>query len=271
MRYGNYSFGPGFGLTPAVKGIMLANAVVFVLQMIAGYSMVVYFGLVPQLIVHKGFIWQLVTYMFLHGGFFHILFNMFAVWMFGTEIERYWGTREFIKFYFICGIGAGLLTLLTSLSSVTPTIGASGAVYGILVAFAMMFPDRYIYVYFFFPVKAKYLVVFFAALEFFASWNPEQSGVAHLAHLGGMLIGYLYLKFDWRIDGFFRKFQQISSNRKERSKQRKEEQRQRLMEEVDRILDKINKQGMESLSKEEKKKLDQASHLLSENKEFKPK
>src|SRR5574341_617187 len=96
MRYGNYSFGPGFGLTPAVKGIMLANGVVFVLQMIAGYSMVVYFGLVPQLIIHKGFIWQLVTYMFLHGGFFHILFNMFAVWMFGTEIERYWGTREFI-------------------------------------------------------------------------------------------------------------------------------------------------------------------------------
>jgi membrane associated rhomboid family serine protease len=266
MRQGYYSFGPGYGLTPAIKWLMIANGIVFALQLVSGYTMVMYFGLVPQLVIHKGFLWQFVTYMFLHGGIFHILFNMFALWMFGTEIERYWGTREFTKYYFICGIGAGILTFLTSLSSVIPTIGASGAIYGILVAFAMMFPDRYIYVYFFFPVKAKYLVVFFAAVEFFASWNPQQSGVAHLAHLGGMLIGYLYLKLDWRIEGFFRKFQQMSSERRERVKHRKEEQRRRLMEEVDRILDKINKQGMESLTKEEKKKLDQASHLLSEKK-----
>src|SRR4030066_2133991 len=150
MRYGNYSFGPESGLPPAVKWLLIANGSVFVLQILGGVEMVMYFGLVPQLIIHKGFIWQLVTYMFLHGGVFHILFNMFAVVMCGTELERYWGTREFIKFYFICGIGAGLLTLLTSLSSATPTIGASGAVYGILVAFAMTFPGRYICVFFFF-------------------------------------------------------------------------------------------------------------------------
>src|SRR3972149_5122203 len=268
MRYGSYSFGPGFDLTPGVKWLLLANVAVFVFQLAAGFTLVMYFGLIPQLVIHKGFIWQFVTYMFLHGGIFHILFNMFALWMFGAEIERYWGTREFVKYYFLCGIGAGILTFVTSLSSGTPTIGASGAIFGILVAYALMFPDRYIYLYFFFPVKAKYLVAFFAVVEFFASFNHTPDGIGHFAHLGGMLIGYLYLKFDWRIDNFFRKFQQIGNNRKQRARQRKEEQKKRLMEEVDRILDKINKKGMASLTRDEKRRLDQASHLLSENKEI---
>src|SRR4030067_278071 len=267
MRQGHYSFGPEYGLTPAVKWLLIANGSVFVLQMLGGFEMVMYFGLVPQLIIHKGFIWQFATYMFLHGGIFHILFNMFALWMFGAEIERYWGTREFVKFYFLCGFGAGVLTFLPSLSSLVPTIGASGAVFGILVAFAMLFPNRYIYLYFFFPVKAKYMVAFFAVLEFFASFQHTSDGIGHFAHLGGMLIGYLYLKFDWRIENFFRKFQQIGSQRKERARQRKEEEKRHLMEEVDRILDKINKQGMRSLTREEKKTLDEASHLLSERKE----
>src|SRR4030065_634034 len=142
MRYGNYSFGPESGLPPAVKWLLIANGSVFVLQMLGGFEMVMYFGLVPQLIIHKGFIWQFATYMFLHGGVFHILFNMFALWMFGAEIERYWGTREFVKFYFLCGFGAGVLTFLTSLSSLVPTIVASGAFFGFLVAFSLMFLDR---------------------------------------------------------------------------------------------------------------------------------
>jgi hypothetical protein len=149
-----------------------------------------------------------------------------------------------------------------------PTIGASGAIFGVLVAYAMIFPDRYIYVYFFFPVKAKYLVAFFAVVEFYASLEHTPDGIGHFAHLGGMAIGYLYLKFDWRIGGFFRKFQEINYRRRERARQRKEEQRKRLMEQVDRILDKINRQGMESLTKDEKRLLDEASHLLSENKEI---
>src|SRR3990172_6324667 len=115
MRHGHYSFGPGYEMTQAVKWLLIANGVVFMLQLLSDNHMIYYFGLVPQLIIHKGFLWQFGTYMFLHGGMFHILFNMFALWMFGSEIERYWGTREFLKYYFLCGIGAGLLTFFTSL------------------------------------------------------------------------------------------------------------------------------------------------------------
>lgn len=276
MRYGNISFGPGTGISPAVKWLMLANGGVFFAQYFLlpligpDYLLnlsIQLFGLVPYWITHKFFLWQFFTYMFLHGGVFHILFNMFALWMFGTEIERYWGTGEFVKYYFLCGVGAGLITFISSLSSVTATIGASGAIFGVLVAYAMMFPDRYVYVYFFFPVKVKYLVAFFAVVEFFASLGHTPDGVGHFAHLGGMLIGYIYLKFDWRISGFFRKLQQMGFQRQERARERKEEAKRRLLEDVDRILDKINREGMESLTKEEKKRLDQASHHLSENKE----
>ncbi|MCI0530429.1 MAG: rhomboid family intramembrane serine protease [candidate division Zixibacteria bacterium] len=266
----SYNFGPGGGLPQAVKWLLMANVGVFALQLLVGseyYRMVLYLGLVPQLIIQKGFIWQFVTYMFLHGGVFHILFNMFALWMFGSEIERYWGSREFLKYYFLCGVGAGLLTFVTSLSSTVPTIGASGAIFGVLVAYAMMFPDRYIYIYFVLPVKTKYLVVFFAIIEFFASVNHTPDGIGHFAHLGGMLIGYLYLKLDWRIGNFFRKIKQAGHSWQERSRQKKEEEKRMLLLEVDRVLDKINRQGMDSLTKGEKKLLDDASAILSKKKE----
>ncbi|MEW5807290.1 MAG: rhomboid family intramembrane serine protease [Acidobacteriota bacterium] len=161
------------------------------------------FGLVPTFVIRHLWIWQPVTYMFLHGGFGHILFNMFTLWMFGSDMERYWGTSKFLKYYFITGVGAALLTVAFTPTSGNPTIGASGALYGILLAFGLTFPNRPIYIYFIIPVKAKHLVLFFALLEFYFSWTYTGDGIAHLAHFGGMLIGYLYIKRVWRVRAIF--------------------------------------------------------------------
>lgn len=200
----------GFGMmTPGVKNLLLANIGVFILQMFApglDRVMIEYFGLVPILALQHLFIWQFVTYMFLHGGLGHIFFNMFALWMFGVELERTWGTREFLKFYFLTGIAAGLSTALFSWGSNIPTIGASGAIYGILAAYALFFPDRYVYLYLLFPIKMKYLAIILGVLEFVAARNQAQSGIAHVAHLGGMVVGYFYLRYKYRHWGIGKDF-----------------------------------------------------------------
>ena len=257
-----------------MKYLLLVNVGVFFLEFLWGAELIYVFGLTPAL-VKKGFIWQLVTYMFLHGGFFHILFNMFALWMFGCDIERAWGTREFLKYYFITGVGAGFFTFFLSFNSHIPTIGASGAIFGILVAFVMMFPDRPIYLYFLLPIKAKYLVIFFAVIEFLASFRHTSDGIGHFAHLGGMVIGYIYIKSDWRLSSFFRLSRYLGYLRELRLRHRmkvinkKREREQRLLERVDQILDKINQVGYENLTKEEKKSLEEASQLLSQQSERK--
>ncbi len=271
--YRTFSFGPG-GVTKAVKYLLLVNVGIFFLEMLWGSELIYIFGLTPAL-VKKGFIWQLVTYMFLHGGFFHILFNMFALWMFGCDIERSWGTKEFLRYYFITGVGAGFFTFFLSFNSHIPTIGASGAIFGVLVAFAMMFPDRPIYLYFLFPIKAKYLVIFFAVIEFLASFRHTTDGIGHFAHLGGMVIGYIYIKSDWRIFRFFRFSRYLGYLKELRYRHRmkvvnkKREREQKLLERVDQILDKINLVGYDNLTKEEKKTLEEASQLLSQQSERK--
>ncbi len=146
--------------------------------------------------------WQLVTYGFLHGDMMHILFNMFALWMFGVQLENTWGTRRFGIYYFVCVIGAGLIQLVvTTMGAVNgipiPTLGASGGVFGILLAFGMMFPNQPIYLYFLVPIKAKWFVIGYGALELWAGITGTQSGVAHFAHLGGMLFGFLLILY-WR-------------------------------------------------------------------------
>jgi membrane associated rhomboid family serine protease len=270
-EYRTFGFGPR-GITKAVKYLLLINLGVFVLELLWGSELIHLFGLTPAL-VKKGLIWQLVTYMFLHGGLFHLLFNMFALWMFGCEIERTWGTREFVKYYFVTGIGAGLLTFILSFNSNIPTIGASGAIFGILVAFALMFPNRPIYLYFLFPVKAKYVVIFFAVIEFLASFQHTSDGIGHFAHLGGMVVGYVYIKSDWRIPALFRFSSYLVYLRNFRHKRRlkavdkKREREQRLMERVDQILDKISQVGYENLTRDEKKTLEQASQHLSKQEE----
>ena len=146
-------------------------------------------------------VYQFLTYMFLHGSFTHILFNMFALWMFGYVLENYWGSRRFLFYYLVCGIGAGLCNLIVP--GWTITVGASGAVYGILLAFGMMFPNERIYLYFIMPIKAKWFVIGYAAIELLDGLFMTSDGIAHFAHLGGMLVGLILILY-WRKHPFSR-------------------------------------------------------------------
>jgi rhomboid family protein len=194
-----YRFGPG-PMTPAVKLLLYLNVGMFVISWIAP-GIVVWLGLQPVAVITRLRIWQPVTYMFLHAGPSHILFNMLALWMFGVDLERLWGRDFFLKYYFIAGVGAAGTTILLALvpgetgtvmwSSVT--IGASGAIYGLLVAYALSFPNRPIYLYLLFPIPARVFVLIMGAIAFMSSIG-DQGGIANSAHLGGLLVGYLYLK-----------------------------------------------------------------------------
>lgn len=248
-RPGGFSIMP-----PAIKLIIITNVIVFFFQYFTPLRRILMdFGALWTLDSGQFEIWQLVTYMFLHGGFLHILFNMFALWMFGAEIENYWGTQQFTIYYFTCGVGAGLINILLT-SGMYPTVGASGAVYGVLLAFGMMFPDRYIYIYFLLPIKAKYLVILYALLEFIASFDQAASGVAHFAHLGGMAIGYIYIKVMQRELPFQSWFEKtFTTNVSRTSSSRSSSNRRITQDRIDEILDKISRSGYESLTSEEKR------------------
>ena len=193
-----YAIGPG-GISPAVKLLLITNVVLFFMNMIVGDAMTLRLGLSPQAVFEQMALWQPVTYMFLHstGGIGHILFNMLALWMFGTDLERTWGTRFFTKYYFITGIGAAATTMALGWFSdsiyYSITVGASGAIYGLLVAYAIYFPHRTIY-YIIFPIPARVFVIIAGAIAFLSSMGGPGGGVGHAAHLGGLVVGYLYLK-----------------------------------------------------------------------------
>ncbi len=287
--FGGFTFFP-----PVLKKIIIINVIVFfisiVLQMIkvtpyatAYLYMQKYFALLP---FDSGFLpWQLITYQFMHdvNSLGHILFNMFILWMFGMELENIWGSRKFLVFYLVGGIGAGILQLLSM--PLAPTIGASGAVYAVMVAFAMMFPDRYIFLWFLIPVKAKYLIGFFVILEFLSV--GQMSFVAHTAHIGGAITGLIWIlldrKYHFNVDSIFNLFQrskdtfnktkndynfrkpkrdssnstdvkeaefyEINNNKSEEISQ----------DEIDRILDKISQSGYQNLTEKEKRILFEAS------------
>jgi rhomboid family protein len=191
------SFGGG-SVTPAVKFLLIVNTAVFALQTLIGsrldQQLTFYFGLVPPLVLQNLYLWQLFTYQFLHGGLFHLLFNMLAVWMFGCDLERRWGSAFFLRYFFITAIGGGFLNTVFLPNQMGPSIGASAGVYGILLAYGLIYPDRIVYFYFLFPIKMKHFVWIIGAIAFYNSISSGQSGIAHLAHLGGMIFGYLYLR-----------------------------------------------------------------------------
>ena len=194
----SYSIGPG-PMTPGVKLLLIANAVVFLVQW-AVPNFVLYFGFTPELFFERFWIWQPATYLFLHADPLHLLFNLLVLWMFGIDLERRWGQQVFLRYYFVCGIGAGLTSLAASwlplpfadILYISPTIGASGAIYGLLLAFGLLFPERIIY-FFIFPVPARIYVIIAGALVLWSSIKDPAGGTAHIAHLGGMVVGYLYL------------------------------------------------------------------------------
>jgi len=211
--------------TPSVKILLIATAATFFLQAITqrflGFYLEPLFGLVPYLVTHRFFLWQPFTYLFLHGGVFHLLFNLLVLWMFGCELERVWGQRFFLKYFFVCGTGAGIVVALLSSSSLVPTIGASGALYGVLLAYGLLFPDRQILLWFVLPIRAKHFVLFIGAIAFYSTLTLPGSGISHLAHLSGLLIGYLYLRgwghvrrlqkqyLEWKLKRLKKKFRVI--------------------------------------------------------------
>ncbi len=200
--FGGFQFFP-----PAIKFLLIANGGVFLFEMLfgafhtAGHESLAayieqYFALWP-LDSHLFFPWQLISYMFLHQGFSHILFNMLALWMFGVEVENAWGTKKFVTFYLICGLGGALSHLMLSGmfgAGGGPLIGASGAIFGVLVAFGLMFPNRPIYFFplFFIGIPAKFFVAGYMALEVYLTWNGTDN-ISHLAHLGGAVTGIVYI------------------------------------------------------------------------------
>jgi membrane associated rhomboid family serine protease len=198
----NVSLGPG-PMTQAVRIIVFANIAVFVAMLVARPFIQGLFGLSPEAVLTQGRIWQLATYLFLHADIFHILFNMLAVWMFGVDLERRWGTLAFVRYYAVVGIGAGVSMVAVSLlpfaatqsTYFATTIGASGAVYGLLMAWAIIFPHRTILFLGVFPLTARVFVLIMGAIAF--TQAVSQGGgttVAHMAHLGGLLAGWWYLK-----------------------------------------------------------------------------
>jgi len=251
------------GITPAVKYLILVNSGIFISELLFRLKWSTLFGLAPAYF-WRGYIWQPVTYMFLHGGIFHLLFNMLVLWMFGTTLEQTWGTRKFLLFYFICGIGAGLLNALITPGSPVPIIGSSGAIYGLLMAFAILFPDQLIYIWGIFPVRAKYFIIVIGLVEFMTAVSTSQSGVAHVAHLGGMFFGLVYMKWDdWR--------RAVSGRHVERRRDRhlkvvwdREQEKQRLQKEIDKLLDKIGESGLDSLTEEEHELLKKTGEKITE-------
>ncbi len=302
--FGGFSF-----LPPVIKKLLIINGIVFFIQILAQSMR---FGGIPgELYLNKFFAlvplsgidysmgngdtfsmiflpWQLITYQFMHGGFWHIAMNMFILWMFGMEIENYWGSKKFLIFYLLAGVVGGLLHLVASpfVSGGAPTIGASGAVYGVMVAFAMFFPDRYIYIYFLLPVKAKYLVVILMVFEFMSVESMDL--VAHLVHIGGAASAVIFIlldrKYHFNFDRLFSGAAKSSSSSSGSDFNFKQTFRRPFKKEggveeakfyeinsqsksdeaidqgeIDRILDKISQSGYQNLTEKEKRILFEAS------------
>ena len=282
----------GFSILPvAVKNLLIVNGIFFLATITMDYvwhiDLAQYLGLhyigASDFRPH-----QFVTYMFMHGSFSHLFFNMFALWMFGNALESYWGPKRFLIFYFVCGIGAGItqeivqyiqyattlegyenvriaanqiITMQEYLNMMT-TVGASGAVYGILLAFGMTWPNSRIYIYFAIPIKAKWFVILYGVLELFSGLRGVDN-VAHFAHLGGMVFGLILILYwrrgelDWlsklksRFGGIKNSYGDWSYQRpksdEQYNKERADDQKR-----IDEILDKISKSGYDNLTKEEK-------------------
>ena len=296
-------------MPPVTKNLLIVNVLVFMATWVferSGTDLTSLFGL--HFFLASDFrVYQFLTYMFLHGGFTHILFNMFALWMFGSVMERVWGPKKFLFYYIVCGVGAGIIQELVQYAdymiqglaayqyvnaggvqmttgtyiNLWTTIGASGAVYGILLAFGMIFPNERLFIIPFpFPIKANWLVTGYVPFKLFPAMSGPGDGVAHMAHLGGMLFGFLLIRY-WQkhpdssqrfgrshgqefFDNLRHKFDERQRNshmkaeptggRRETDEEYNMRQRKN-QEEIDAILDKIRRSGYDSLTKEEKQKL----------------
>jgi membrane associated rhomboid family serine protease len=266
-----------FALTPWVRGLLFANAAVFFLQItvFTGPWFVETFGFSPGRILEQW--WTPLTYMFVHGGFLHLAFNMLVLFVFGPRVEDRMGGREFIAYYVVCGLGGAALSFGLMLTTpAVSVIGASGAVLGVALAYAMFWPNQEIYVFPLpMPVKVKWLVAFIAGQEVLAAAFSPGSNVAHLAHLGGLLFGFVFLRIEGSVrrrahEVFTRpRVPHVVPPRARKARERvtsPEPPADRTpYDEVDRVLDKISESGLDSLTPDEQRLLDEVSRRLRSN------
>jgi membrane associated rhomboid family serine protease len=277
------------GMTPGVKALLIANLAVFIVQTVMrDYSgrevgsLTGLLGFIPGRAVFGLEIWRFVTYMFLHGGIGHILFNMLGLWMFGAQIESRWGRGPFLLYYLVCGLGGaatyGLFNLF-GIEAFVPMVGASGAVYGILLAYGMMFPEAIILIGLILPMKAKYAVILFGLIELLSTFSGGGGGVAHLAHLGGMGAGFVFLRLTipslragtglgnpWRKLRGKRRLRVVRAETGRAQNPRPADTGRPAgsppptadRAQVDAILDKISREGLQSLSAQEQEILRRA-------------
>lgn len=281
MSSGKYRITFGASLSPAVLVLLIINFSIFILQLIASFVpfsqnasyedvLKLFLGLNHVGFYQNHYVWQIFTYMFLHGGWIHIIFNLLTLWMFSGDLERLWGTKRFVIYYLLSGIGAGLCIAAMNAfmasrfpgSSMIPTIGASGALYALLLAYGMTWPNREVLLYFLFPIKIKYLLLFFGLIEFFgtiSSMRSSTDSISHIGHLGGLLAGFIILQI-WKFSktskyGFFGYF---LARRRFKKKRHEIDMRIKAKQTIDDLLDKIARQGISSLTDKEKRDLDWA-------------
>ena len=256
--------GSSISIPGGVKFLLIANIVVFILLELSGEKNFFFrsFGLVPNLVWEKFKIWQLFTYLFIHGDLLHILLNMFMLWVCGQDLENQWGGKDFFLFYFICGIGAGFITVLFNIHSITPIVGASGAIYGLLIAYGFTYPNRILLLYGLFPVKAKYVVLGFGFVAFIASFSANQSNISHITHLSGMIIGFIFICFNLNCNGLRVWYFRLRLKNTTKKFFDTNNETAHMKQKVDEILDKLNDSGWESLTDKEEKYLIQASKKL---------
>jgi len=236
-----------------VNKIVLINVVVFLVQNVFGPGFNTLFAYQPRMLIEHLWIWQPLTYMFLHGSFGHLFFNMLMLWFLGTTIENVWGGRRFIKYYITCGLGGALAFTIFNFNG--GVLGASGAILGVLLAYGMMFPDNYLLIYFFLPVKAKYFVTFIALLNL-AYGVSGMGGIAYFAHLGGMAAGLLFFPREIKSSTLWRR---MARHQAHHTEARREKWRDQEGTKIDSILDKIASKGYENLSATEKRILENYS------------
>jgi membrane associated rhomboid family serine protease len=271
----------GGPITPIVKKLMIINGLIFLFQQFAGIFMPGeverIFGLSHTGLFYEFKIWQPFTYMFIHGSWIHIIFNLIALWMFAGELEQMWGSRFFLRYYIFSGLGAGFFIVIMNFiiynkfGQAPVTIGASGAIYGILLAYGITWPNREVLLYFILPVKIKYLIIGFGLMEFFGSLSSAVGAggnISHIGHLGGLISGYIFIMYK---RGGIQPEDDTSKNnnnihlineflKKERLKRKQHEIDERIEAKkiIDVLLEKIARQGMASLSPKERKMLEWA-------------
>jgi len=258
--------------TDAIKILVSINFSIYVLQSISGKEDVFFrlFGLVPSTFVSDLMLWQPFTYMFLHAPFYssvgisHILLNMLGLWVFGRELEQAWGKTHFLKYYFITGVGSGLITYLFQMGSDNPVIGASGAVYGVLLAYGVSYPNRMLYIWGIIPVKSMWLVIIMGSIAFFGVLG-NADGISHVTHISGMVIGYFLLKKRWRWKDVLFAIRKKTIEFQVQRHEEKDIKVNMLQKDIDMILEKIQKLGFSGLSDEEKSKLYEASKKMSKD------